>query len=291
MSVQGLFQYYPSSFLVTVTIFGLIIGSFLNVVIFRLPIMLKNQWNRECRQWLNKHNSAADNSVEPFNLIIPRSQCPECGHKITALENIPILSYVLLRGRCAECKAPISIQYPLVETLTAVLSFLVAWHFGYSLQTAAALFLTWALIALSVIDLQTKLLPDSITLPFLWVGILVNLGQTFTDLTSSVIGAVFGYLSLWSIYHLFKLLTGKEGLGYGDFKLLALFGAWLGWQSLPLIIILSSLIGATVGISLIVFKGQDKNSPIPFGPFLAAAGWIAMLWGHDITLSYLGYIG
>ena len=241
MWVQSLFQNYPTSFIITVTIFGLMVGSFLNVVIYRLPIMLKNQWNRECEEWLGTHDTAVEDIAKPFNLIIPRSRCPNCGHKITALENIPILSYVVLRGRCTLCEAPISMQYPLIETLTGVLSLLVAWHFGYSWPTAAALLLTWALIALSVIDLQTKLLPDSITLPFLWVGLLVNMGHTFTNLESAVIGAVFGYLSLWSIYHLFKFLTGKEGMGYGDFKLLALFGAWLGWQALPLIIILSSL--------------------------------------------------
>ena len=289
MSVQGFFQNYPTSFLVTVTILGLIIGSFLNVVIYRLPIMLKTQWNKECKEWLGMHDPAANTSAQPFNLITPRSRCPACGHQINALENIPILSYVVLRGRCAACKTPIPIQYPLVEALTGALSLLVAWHFGYSWQTAAALVLTWVLIALSVIDLQTKLLPDAITVPFLWVGILVNMEQTFTDLTSSVLGAVFGYLSLWSIYRLFKLVTGKEGMGYGDFKLLALFGAWLGWQSLPLIIILSSLVGAVAGISLIAFKGQDRNSPIPFGPYLATAGWIAMLWGQGITQSYLEF--
>lgn len=287
MGIERLFDSYPSSFFVTVLLFGLIIGSFLNVVIYRLPKMLWQQWRTECEEWLGTADTAIPKQEEPYNLVFPRSRCPSCGHLIRAVENIPVLSYLVLRGRCAACGAPISLQYPLVELLTAGLSFMVAWHFGYGWQTAAGLLLTWALLALSVIDLQTKLLPDVITLPFLWLGLLVNMTHTFTDLPSSVLGAVLGYLSLWTVYQSFKLLTGKEGMGYGDFKLLAVFGAWLGWQMLPLIILLSSLTGAIVGIGLVLFKGRDKNSPLPFGPYLAVAGWVALLWGQWIIQTYL----
>jgi leader peptidase (prepilin peptidase)/N-methyltransferase len=265
------------------------VGSFLNVVIYRLPTIIKRQWSRECREWLSVEDKATNEASRPFNLVTPRSECPKCGHKITAIENIPIISYLVLGGKCSECRAPISIQYPLVEALTAICSLLVAWHFGYSWQTAAALLLTWALIALSVVDLQTKLLPDSITLPFVWLGLIVNTSHLFTGLVSSVWGAVAGYLSLWSIYQLFRLLTGKEGMGYGDFKLLAVLGAWLGWQILPLIIILSSIIGASAGIALLLVKKHDRNIPIPFGPYLAIGGWIGMLWGTQLTQAYLEY--
>jgi len=289
MGIESLFESYPSSFIVTVVLFGLIIGSFLNVVIYRLPIMLWQQWRSECEEWLANADTATPKQDEPYNLVFPRSSCRSCGHLIRAAENIPVISYLVLRGRCASCGAAISLQYPLIELLTAVLSFTVAWHFGYSWQTAAGLLLTWAILALSVIDLQTKLLPDAITLPFLWLGLLINMAHTFTDLPSSVLGALLGYLSLWTIYQLFKLLTGKEGMGYGDFKLLSVFGAWLGWQRLPLIILLSSLAGAIVGIGLVLFKGQDKNCPLPFGPYLAVAGWIALLWGNEITNTYLEY--
>jgi leader peptidase (prepilin peptidase)/N-methyltransferase len=289
MSIHGLFLNHPTIFLVVVTLLGLIVGSFLNVVIYRLPMIIKHQWSRECREWLSIDDEATNEASRPFNLVTPRSECPKCGHKITAIENIPIISYLVLGGKCSECRTSISIQYPLVEALTAIFSLLVAWHFGYSWQTAAALLLTWALIALSVIDLQTKLLPDSITLPFVWLGLIVNTSHLFTGLGSSVWGAVAGYLSLWSIYQLFKLLTGKEGMGYGDFKLLALLGAWLGWQVLPLIIILSSIIGASTGIALLLVKGHDKNIPIPFGPYLALGGWVGILWGTQLTQAYLGY--
>jgi leader peptidase (prepilin peptidase)/N-methyltransferase len=289
MSNHGLFLNHPTIFLVVVTLLGLIVGSFLNVVIYRLPTIIKRQWSRECREWLSVDDEATNEASRPFNLVTPRSECPKCGHKITVIENIPIISYFILGGKCSECRAPISIQYPLVEALSAIGSWLVAWHFGYSWQTAAALLLTWALIALSVIDLQTKLLPDSITLPFVWLGLIVNTSHLFTDLASSVWGAVAGYLSLWSIYQLFRLLTGKEGMGYGDFKLLAVLGAWLGWQVLPLIIILSSVIGASAGIALLLVKGHDRNIPIPFGPYLAVGGWIGMLWGTQLTQAYLEY--
>lgn len=274
----------PVLFMSMITIIGLMVGSFLNVVIYRLPEMIKRDWLQQCAELRGEtfHPS------EKFNLMVPRSACIHCGHKITALENIPIISYVALRGRCAQCKKPISLRYPLIEVLTALMSGLVAWHFGFSLLTLAALIFVWALIALAVIDLNTQLLPDDITLPLLWLGILVNLNNGFTDINSSVIGAVIGYLSLWSIYWCFKLLTGKEGMGYGDFKLLAAIGAWLGWAMLPLVIIFSSLIGAVVGISLILRSKHDKNSTIPFGPYLAGGALVALFAGEKINQMYLG---
>ncbi len=289
MSLHSLFLSSPAFFLTVVGLLGLLIGSFLNVVILRLPTMLENQWKRDCKAWLEGDVGASEPTDRPFNLILPGSHCPHCEHKITVLENIPLISYLILRGRCSECRTPISVQYPLVEALSATLALLAVWHFGYSWQSAAALLLTWALVALSVIDIRTGLLPDIITLPFLWLGLLLNIEGMYCDLSSSVLGAVFGYLSLWSIYQLFKRLTGKEGMGYGDFKLLALLGAWLGWQHLPLIVILSSFLGAAVGIGLIYFKKHDRNTPIPFGPYLAGAGWIAMLWGDRITNTYFRY--
>lgn len=274
----------PVLFMSMITIIGLMVGSFLNVVIYRLPEMIKRDWLQQCAELRGETLS----SSEKFNLMVPRSACIHCGHKITALENIPIISYVALRGRCAQCKKPISLRYPLIEVLTALMSGLVAWHFGFSLLTLAALIFVWALIALAVIDLNTQLLPDDITLPLLWLGILVNLNNGFTDINSSVMGAVVGYLSLWSIYWCFKLLTGKEGMGYGDFKLLAAIGAWLGWAMLPLVIIFSSLIGAVVGISLILKSKHDKNSTIPFGPYLAGGALVALFAGEKINQMYLG---
>jgi leader peptidase (prepilin peptidase)/N-methyltransferase len=290
----NVFQQHPAAFLLAIAIFGLIVGSFLNVVIHRLPIMMRRAWAQECREWLNAdgHTGVApsNESDRRYNLIVPRSQCPDCGHRITAKENIPVISYLSLRGRCAACGAPISLQYPLIEALTALLSLTVAWHFGYGWETVAALPLTWALIALAGIDFHTKLLPDSITLPMLWLGLVVNMGGLFTDLQSSVLGAACGYVSLWSVYHVFRLLTGKEGMGHGDFKLLAMLGAWSGWQTLPLVILLSSVVGAAVGIALIIIKGRDRSNPIPFGPYLAVAGWIAFLWGPQITQWYLRHM-
>ncbi|HQU98071.1 MAG TPA: A24 family peptidase [Nitrosomonas sp.] len=274
----------PVLFMSMITIIGLMVGSFLNVVIYRLPEMIKRDWLQQCAELRGETLS----SSEKFNLMVPRSACTHCGHKITALENIPIISYIALRGRCAQCKKSISLRYPLIEVLTALMSGLVAWHFGFSLLTLAALIFVWALIALAVIDLNTQLLPDDITLPLLWLGILVNLNNGFTDINSSVIGAVVGYLSLWSIYWCFKLLTGKEGMGYGDFKLLAAIGAWLGWAMLPLVIIFSSLIGAVVGISLILKSKHDKNSTIPFGPYLAGGALVALFAGEKINQMYLG---
>lgn len=268
---------------------GLIIGSFLNVVIHRLPIMMEKDWRAQCLEFLGRQEETPDE--KPLTLSQPRSRCPNCGHQIKATENIPILSYLLLRGRCSECSEPISIRYPLVELTTCLLSVMVAWRFGASIQTAAALLLTWALIALSMIDFDHKLLPDSITLPFLWLGLFLSLFGAFTDPQSAIIGAIAGYLSLWSVFQLFKLLTGKEGMGFGDFKLLALFGAWLGWQFLPQIIMLSSIVGAIIGILLILLRGRDRNIPIPFGPYLAIAGWISLIWGERINQAYLNWAG
>ena len=262
---------------------GLLVGSFLNVVIHRLPLMMERDWLGQCAELRGEEPAAQ----EPLSLARPRSRCPQCGHAIGALENIPILSWLLLRGRCSACRTPISARYPLVEAATGLLTAFAAAHFGYGWAAAGAIVLIWCLIALTFIDFDTQLLPDSITLPLLWGGLLFNLSGTFTDLHSAVIGAIAGYLSLWSVYWAFKLATGKEGMGYGDFKLLAALGAWLGWQMLPLTILLSSLVGAVVGIVLIVLAKRGRNVPIPFGPYLAAAGLLALFWGKELTHSYL----
>ena len=272
----------------TTTVLGLLVGSFLNVVIHRLPIMLERQWTEQCQEILEQESASP---TPPFNLITPRSRCPHCGHAISALENIPVISYLALRGRCKACGAAIRMRYPVVEVLTGILSGLVVWHFGFSMQAVGALVLTWALISLTVIDLDHKLLPDVITLPLLWLGLLLNIPETFASLQDSVMGAAAGYLVLWTVFQAFKLLTGKEGMGYGDFKLLALLGAWLGWQFLPLIVVLSSVVGAVVGIALVLSRGHDRSVPIPFGPYLAAAGWIALLWGGQLIDAYLRFSG
>ena len=263
---------------------GLCVGSFLNVVIHRLPKMMEQDWHAQCADLRGETPSTAT----ALTLARPRSRCPACGHQITALENIPIISYLLLRGRCSSCGTSISLRYPVVEAVTGLLSAYAVWHFGPTLQGAGALLLIWALIALTGIDFDTQLLPDSITLPLLWLGLAFNLAGTYVDLFSAVIGAMVGYLTLWSVFWLFKLATGKEGMGFGDFKLLAALGAWLGWQMLPAIILLSSIVGAAVGISLIVATRHGRNTPIPFGPYLAAAGIIALFWGPQLTRSYLG---
>lgn len=281
----------PEFFSASIALFGLVIGSFLNVVIHRLPIMLEKSWRRECEEFLGLATAEGKAPEPRFDLVFPGSRCPHCEHAIAAYENIPVLSYLLLGGKCSQCKAPISPRYPLVELLTAVVSAVVAWRFGPSWQTVWGLALTWGLLCLSGIDIDRRLLPDSITLPFLWLGLSISLFDVFVDSHSSIAGAVAGYLSLWLVFHAFKLLTGKEGMGYGDFKLLALFGAWLGWQSLPLIVLLSSLVGAVVGVAMIVSLRRDRSVPIPFGPFLAAAGWIALLWGDRITAAYLRMAG
>jgi len=268
---------------------GLCVGSFLNVVIHRLPKMMEQEWQEQCAAL---RDEPASTTAGPLSLAKPRSRCPACGHQITAIENIPLISYlIILRGKCSGCHTRISPRYPIIEAVTGLLSAYVAWHFGPTLQAAGGLVLVWALIALAAIDLDTQLLPDSITLPLLWLGLALNLWGAYADLPSAVVGAMLGYLALWSVFWLFKLATGKEGMGYGDFKLLAALGAWLGWQMLPAIILLSSVVGAIVGITLIVATRHGRNVPIPFGPYLAAAGVIALFWGESITRSYLGLLG
>lgn len=271
--------------LLLASIGGLCVGSFLNVVIHRLPIMMEREWQLQCAEL---RNETTPDQGEALGLATPRSRCPHCGHKIGALENIPLISYFLiLRGKCAGCQQAISLRYPLIEILTGSLTAYAVWHFGPTTQAVGAILLLWALIALAAIDFDTQLLPDSITLPLLWLGLLFNIGGTFTTLENAVIGAIAGYMSLWSVFWLFKLATDKEGMGYGDFKLLAALGAWLGWAMLPSIILLSSVVGACIGISLIIFNRHGRNIPIPFGPYLAAAGVIALFWGQQLTKSYL----
>ena len=266
-----------------VFVFGAIIGSFLNVVILRIPPLLEFDWQCQCRELL-----ALDKSDEtrPPGIVISRSKCPKCGHGIKSYENIPLLSYLLLRGKCSACKARISSRYPLVEFITAVLFVITIWHFGPNLQGLTALFLTALLIAMAGIDIDHQLLPDNMTIPLMWSGILISFWSVHTDLASSVTGAIAGYLALWTIYHLFRLLTGKEGMGYGDFKLLAALGAWMGWQLLPLVVLLSSVVGAVVGLILMGTGRLKKDRPMPFGPFIAAAGWIALIWGENIIAIY-----
>lgn len=288
MELYALIKASPAAFAWVAAVLGLIFGSFLNVVIHRMPVMLMRRWQHDCRE-LAGQSASAQNPNDKLNLLTPRSRCPHCGHAITALENIPLLSYLWLRGKCSACGKPIGLRYPFVEILSALLAGITAWHFGFGPAGLAAITLTWLLIALTFIDIDHHLLPDDMVLPFLWLGLLLNLFSVFTSLQSAVIGAVAGYLSLWSVYHLFRMLTGKEGMGYGDFKLLALFGAWLGWQYLLLIILLSSFIGAIVGIALIVLRGRDRSQPLPFGPYLAGAGWVAMLWGNDLIARYLQF--
>ena len=290
MSISTYLAEHTAIFSVACAVLGLLVGSFLNVVIHRLPLMMERSWRSQCRELLGTADDSAAKE-ERYNLIAPRSRCPYCQRAIAAHENIPLLSYVLLKGRCAGCGKGISLRYPVVEMLTGVLSAIVGWHFGFGWAAAAALVLTWGLIALSAIDFDHHLLPDSITLPLLWVGLLLSLYGIFIDSATSIVGAAAGYLSLWTIYVLFKWATGKEGMGYGDFKLLAMLGAWVGWQGLPVIVFLSSVVGAVVGIALIVARGRDRNIPIPFGPYLATAGWLTLLWGRDITASYFSWIG
>jgi leader peptidase (prepilin peptidase)/N-methyltransferase len=274
----------PAFFIAISVFLGLMVGSFLNVVIHRLPKMMEQEWHRNCQE-LQGQELAQE---VPYSLVAPRSACPGCGHKITAWENIPVISYLFLRGKCSACKTSISLRYPLIETLTGVLAGLISWHFGYSTIAVAAWIFTCALIALTFIDFDTQLLPDDITLPLLWLGLLFNLNTGFTDLHSAVIGAVAGYLSLWSVYWLFKLATGKEGMGYGDFKLLAAIGAWFGWQLLPAVILLSSLLGSIIGIGLIVLAKRGRNVPMPFGPYLALGGIAALFLGPQLSKFYLG---
>ncbi len=278
---------HPIQFLCIVGAYGLVLGSFLNVVIHRLPVMLDREWRSQCRELLEIPQ--VDKSDPLFSLVTPGSHCPHCGHRIRAWENIPLLSYVLLRGRCSECHEAISMRYPAIELITALFSVATAWHLGVSVQTLAALVLVWGLIPLAVIDYDHKILPDTITLPFLWLGLIVATFGVFTDLRSAVLGAVAGYLSLWLVYHAFRLLTGKEGMGFGDFKLFALFGAWLGWQRLPVLILIAAFTGAVIGGASLYIYRRGRDHPIPFGPFLCLAGWITLLWGDGLTHAYLQF--
>lgn len=281
--LASFFQLYPASYLSSLFILGLLVGSFLNVVIYRLPIMMQQAWRSDCLEFLGQ---AAQTTPDKFNLNTPRSRCSSCGHRITALENIPLVSYLILRGKCANCKTKISIQYPLVELLTGLASLAIGWHFGVTFQALAGLFFSWCLIAASGIDMAHKLLPDSITLPLLWLGILLALFNVFVDLQTSIIGAMAGYLSFWSIFIIFKLITGKEGMGHGDFKLLAALGAWCGWKMLFVIVLTASLAGAVIGILMILLHKTKRGEQIPFGPYLAAAGWISLLWGPQLLQAY-----
>lgn len=280
---MDLLQSQPALFTGLVFLFSLLIGSFLNVVIHRLPRMMEAEWQAQCAELRGEPLADAPH----YNLWLPRSACPKCGHQITALENVPLLSWLWLRGRCSSCGAPISVRYPLVELLTALLSAAAAWKWGVSVQTLGALFLVWTLIALAFIDLDTTLLPDSLTLLLLWMGLLFNLDGHFASLPDAVIGAMAGYGVLWSVYWLFKLATGKDGMGFGDFKLLAAIGAWLGWQMLPVTLLLSSVVGAAIGVAIIVLVKHDRHVPIPFGPYLAGGGLVALFFGADLTQAYL----
>ena len=287
-----LFSESPAVFIAVVFAFALMIGSFLNVVIFRLPLMMQRDWREQCEELLQE---PAPNIPEGrFNLVVPRSKCPSCGKPIKAWQNIPVLSYLLLGAQCANCRQSISVRYPVVEILTAALAAICAWRFGFGWEALLAIGLSCALVAISLIDADHQIIPDSIVVPLLWVGLVMSLfhplpgtDTLFISPRDAVVGAAAGYLSLWSVYQLFKLVTGKEGMGYGDFKLLAALGAWLGWKALPTIILMSAVVGAAVGIALIVFRGRDRAQPIPFGPYLAAAGWITMLWGEALRNAYL----
>ena len=286
------FSNYPTLYYCCSFVLGLMVGSFLNVVAFRLPVMMDREMREQCAEICGNNNEQAEpaSSPEKFNLVVPRSRCGQCGHKIAAWENIPIVSYLFLKGKCSSCKSPISIQYPLVELTTGLLSAWVAFHYGVCWDTFWVLVVTWSLIAISIIDIKEMLIPDSISLPLLWLGLLVNISGTFATPTDAVIGAAAGYLTLWSVYHVFKLVTGKEGMGYGDFKLLAALGAWMGWQSLAAIILLSSFVGAIIGIVGIIALGRDRQIPIPFGPYLATAGWIYFLYGETIQAMYAAWL-
>ncbi|MBD9513364.1 prepilin peptidase [Pseudomonas sp. PDM22] len=278
----------PLAFVLCVTLLGLLVGSFLNVVIHRLPRMMERDWQQQARETLGLPEGE---KLPTYNLVLPNSQCPHCAHEIKPWENIPLVSWLALGGKCSSCKAPISKRYPLVELACGVLSAFIAWHYGFGWQAGAMLLLTWGLLAMSMIDVDHQLLPDALVLPLLWLGLIVNHFGLFTSLGDALWGAVFGYLSLWSVYWLFKLITGKEGMGYGDFKLLAMLGAWGGWQVLPLTILFSSLVGAVLGVILLRLRNAETSTPIPFGPYLAIAGWIALLWGDQITATYLQFAG
>nr|VFK00683.1 MAG: type 4 prepilin peptidase 1 . Aspartic peptidase. MEROPS family A24A [Candidatus Kentron sp. LFY] len=301
MSLPYYFEIHGTGFLIACILLGIMVGSFLNVVILRLPVIMERNWRHRCFEWFHEarpgipgdpSSGASDKLApptveEPFNLLVPRSRCPNCTHTLSVLENIPIISYLFLRGRCSACHTPISKRYPFIELLSGVMTGVVVWKFGFGVHGVGALILTWALITLAFIDLDHQQLPDEITLPMLWTGLVFNLFDVYSGVEDSVIGAILGYGILWGVYWLFRLSTGKEGMGYGDFKLLAMVGAWLGWQALPAIILISSTMGALVGIALLL-RGRDRNIPIAFGPYLAIAAWIALLWGDDITQWYWG---
>jgi leader peptidase (prepilin peptidase)/N-methyltransferase len=288
----------PTFFVSFIFVLSLLVGSFLNVVIYRLPVMMELAWKAEIKEYsasldsskVNSETDSTTNNDEVFNLVKPDSTCPKCQHKIRAWENIPVISWLFLAGKCSQCKNPISVRYPLVELATGLLSALVAWHFGFGLAGFAAVLATWLLVAMTFIDLDTMLLPDQLTLPLLWIGLLISIDGPFVSTQDAIIGAAVGYLCLWSLYWAFKLLTGKEGMGYGDFKLLAAIGAWVGWQHLPVVVLLSSFVGAIVGITLLSIQGKDKSQPIPFGPYLATAGWLTLLYGDWFVELYWQWI-
>ena len=290
MELINLFYSYPQLVVCVAVIFGLLVGSFLNVVIYRLPIMMQREWQSECRLLLDMP-SPENPTDSKFNLSIPHSHCPHCNTAIKPWQNIPVISYLLLKGRCGSCSTPISLRYPSVEAFSGLLCGIVAWQLNTPVEIIAAVFFTWALISLTMIDVDHKLLPDQITLPLLWAGLLLNSFNVFVPLMDAVWGAIIGYLILWSVYWAFKLLTGKEGMGYGDFKLLAALGAWMGWQLIPLIIILSSAVGAVLGCIILLSNRQGRDTALPFGPYLAAAGWISLLWGSQILASYIQFDG
>ncbi|VXB05216.1 Leader peptidase / N-methyltransferase [Pseudomonas sp. 8BK] len=288
MSVIDFLASHVLAFVLCALMIGLLVGSFLNVVVYRLPKMMQRDWREQAREILEL---PAEPQTTTFNLVLPNSSCPHCSHEIKPWENIPVISYLFLRGKCSSCKAPISMRYPLVELACGLLSAFIAWHFGFTWQAGAMLLLTWGLLAMSLIDVDHQLLPDSLVLPLLWLGLIANSFGLFASLQDALWGAITGYLSLWLVYWLFKLVTGKEGMGYGDFKLLAMLGAWGGWQVLPLTILLSSLVGAVLGLIMLRLRNAETSTPIPFGPYLAIAGWIALLWGEQITSSYLQIAG
>ena len=285
-----IFQSSPWLFYASSLFLGLCVGSFLNVVAYRLPVMMERDWKLECHEFLELEPPKLEPSLLSINLSTPGSACPNCGHKLHFWENIPVISYLFLKAKCSSCGTKISIQYPVVELLTGISSLIVADTFGVTLQTLAALCFTWVLIALTLIDLKKQLLPDNITLPLLWFGLFISFFEVFTDLKSSLIGAMAGYLILWSVYHLFKLITKKDGMGFGDFKLLAALGAWTGFTYLPQIVLVSSVVGSIIGITMLITGRTKQQQPIPFGPYLAIAGWIALLWGETINTSYLSFL-
>ncbi len=292
MTLTEFFASFPLALTLVTLVLGMVIGSFLNVVIYRYPKMMEAEWREQCHEFLEL--PAPDNSKRHFavfNLAAPGSHCPHCNHAISAVENIPVLSWLVQGGKCRHCRAPISLRYPVIELTTGLLSVLVVSYFGFSWLSLALLVFTWILITLTMIDVDRQLLPDDLTLPLLWLGLLVNSLGLLTDLESAVFGAMGGYLTLWCVYWGFKLLTGKEGMGYGDFKLLGALGAWLGWQSLPQVILLSSLVGAIVGISMMLLRGHGREVPIPFGPYLASAGFLSLLWGEQLNQLFFAFLG